>query len=147
VNDDAVQVVALAGNFRSDFEQDTTITLITRFKNGAMGKVCCSCDVVSPYEFNISLYGDQGTLVNNRLWSRAQFPDQSDWITIPAQAPDSGDVTHHPFPSEVSHFVDCILEGKRTIVDLHDAIKTFEIIEAADRSAAAGGMPVKIPFA
>jgi predicted dehydrogenase len=146
VNDDAAQVIALSGNFRSDFEQDTTITFITRFKGGAMGKVCCSCDVVSPYVFNMALYGDKGTLLNNRLWSREQFPDQSDWITIPAQAPDSGDVKHHPFASEIDHFVDCIREGKPTIVDLDDAVKTFEIIEAADRSAAAGGMPVKIPL-
>jgi predicted dehydrogenase len=147
VNDEAVHVAAFSGKLRPDFEQDTTITLIAKFKGGATGKICCSGDVVSPYAFNVSLYGSKGTLMNNRLWSREQFPDQSDWITIPAQAPDSGDVAHHPFASEIDHFVDCILNGKSTIVDLDDAIKTFEIIEAADRSAAAGGTPVGIPFA
>jgi hypothetical protein len=32
------------------------------------------------------------------------------------------------------------------IVDLNDAIKTFEIIEAADRSAQNGGKPVTLPL-
>ncbi len=42
--------------------------------------------------------------------------------------------------------VDCILGPRKTIVDLDDAIKAFEIIEAADRSAASGGQPVKLPL-
>ena len=42
--------------------------------------------------------------------------------------------------------MDCILGRKRTIVDLDDAIKTFEIIEAADRSANSGGSPVRLPL-
>jgi predicted dehydrogenase len=50
------------------------------------------------------------------------------------------------FPAEVDHFVECILSKKKTIVDLDDAIKTFEIIEAADRSASAGGKPVSLPL-
>jgi hypothetical protein len=43
----------------------------------------------------------------------------------------------------VAHFVDCILTMKKTIVDLDDAIKTFAIIESANRSASAGGTAVK----
>jgi predicted dehydrogenase len=46
----------------------------------------------------------------------------------------------------VDHFVDCIRERKKTMVDLDDAIQTFEIIEAADRSAQSGGKPVKLPL-
>lgn len=146
MRDDAVQVVALSGKYRLDFEQDTTITLVTKFRKGGIGKVCCSCDVRCPYVFNIALYGDEGTILNNRLWSAKKFPDQDDWISIPTQAPDSGDVAHHPFSSEIDHFVDCIIRHKRTLVDLDDAIRTFEIIEAADRSSAAGGAPITLPL-
>jgi predicted dehydrogenase len=146
MRDDAIQVVAFSGKYRADFEQDTTITLITKFQNGGMGKVCCSCDVRCPYVFNIALYGDKGTILNNRLWSTKKFPEQDDWITIPTRAPDSGDVQHHPFSSEIDHFIDCIIRHKRTIVDLDDAVRTFEIIEAADRSAAAGGSPISLPL-
>lgn len=143
---EAVEVVALSGRYRDDFEQDTTITFIARFANGSMGKVCCSYDVMCPYIYNLKLYGDKGTLINDSFWSKDAFPGQQDWIHLPVQTPDSGDVSHHPFPEEVNHFVDCILNNTPCIVDLDDAIKTFEIIEAADRSARSGGMPVKLPL-
>ena len=143
---EAVEVVALSGRYRADFEQDTTITLVVKFADGSMGKVCCSYDVICPYIYNLKLYGDKGTLINDRLWAKQALPGQNDWITLPVQTPDSGDVSHHPFPEEVNHFVSTILDGERCIVDLDDAIKTFEIIEAADRSAQNGGMPVRLPL-
>jgi predicted dehydrogenase len=90
VTDEAVEVVALSSKYRPDFEQDTTITFVAKFKSGAMGKVCCFYNVACPYIFNLA--------------------------------------------------------KKKTIVDLDDAIKTFEIIEAADRSASSGGSAVKLPL-
>jgi predicted dehydrogenase len=146
MDDEAVEVVALSGRYRSDFEQDTTITFVAKFKSGSMGKVTCSYDVSCPYIYNIEVFGSRGTVINNRVWAKGSFPGQEGWITIPTTGPDSGDVSHHPFPSEVDHFVDCIRERKKTMVDLDDAIKTFEIIEAADRSAQSGGKPVKLPL-
>ncbi len=146
VNDEAKEVVALSSRFRPDFEQDTTITFVVKFASGSMGKVCCSYDVANPYIYNVEIFGSKGTVINNRVWSRTSFPGQEGWITIPTTTPDSGDVTHHPFPNEVDHFVECILQKKRPIVDLDDAIKTFELIEAADRSACAGGQAVKLPL-
>jgi len=143
---DAVEVVALSGRYRDDFEQDTTITFVTKFSNGAMGKVCCSYDVICPYIYNLKLYCDKGTLINNQLWAKQAIPGQNNWITLPVQTPDSGDVSHHPFPSEVDHFIDSILNDTPCIVDLDDAIKTFEIIEAADRSAKNNGIPVRLPL-
>ena len=143
---EAMEVVALSGRYRNDFEQDTTITFITKFANGSMGKVCCSYDVICPYIYNLKLYGDKGTIINDRMWSKNAFPGQNDWIHLPVQTPDSGDVSHHPFPEEVNHFVDTILNDTPCIVDIDDAMKTFEIIEAADRSANNGGKPVKLPL-
>ncbi|MGI5172793.1 Gfo/Idh/MocA family oxidoreductase [Treponema sp. OMZ 840] len=143
---ECTEVVALSGNYRDDFEQDTTITFVCKFANGAMGKVCCSYDNISPYIYNLKLFGKNGSLVNDKLWAKKSFPGQSDWIHLPVQTPDSGDVKHHPFPQEVNHFVDCILNNTKCIVDLDDAMKTFEIIEAADRSAAQGGIPIKLPL-
>ena len=145
-DDEAVEVVALSSRFRPDFEQDTTITFIAKFKSGAMGKVCCSYDVANPYIYGIEVFGSKGTVINNRMWAKESFPGQEGWITIPTTPPDSADVSHHPFPSEVDHFVECIQAGRRTIVDLDDAIKTFEIIEAADRSAGSSGTPVRLPL-
>jgi len=146
MQEDAVEVTSLSGRFRDDFEQDTTIVFITKFKSGAIGKVCCSYDVVCPYIFNVMLYGPNGTLINERLWSKTIFPEQKDWIDVQTITPNSGDVSHHPFPDEVNHFVDCILNGKETIISIDDAMKTFEIIEAADRSAAKHGASVRLPL-
>ena len=146
MQEDVTEVVALSGRYRPDFEQDTTITFVAKFRNGAMGKVCCSYDVVCPYIYNLELFGDKGTLRNDKLWSKTSFPGQKDWITIPTTTPDSGDVSHHPFPDEVNHFVDCILNNKPCIIDIDDAMKTFEVIEAADRSAQSGGKPIHLPL-
>lgn len=146
IGGEATEVVALSMSHRPDFEQDTTITFVAKFTNGAMGKVCCSYDVACPYIYNLEIFGDRGTVRNDKLWSSSSFPGQDDWITIPTTNPDSGDVSHHPFPGEVNHFVDCILGNKKPIVGLDDAIKTFEIIEAADRSAQQGGTVVKLPL-
>lgn len=140
------EVVALSSRFRDDFEQDTTIVFVVKYENGAMAKVCGSYDNVSPYIYNIKLFGRNGTLVNDRLWSSKTFPGQEDWITIPTTTPDSGDVVTHPFPQEVDHFVDTILNNVPCIIDIDEAMKTFEIIEAADRSAASGGMPISLPL-
>lgn len=52
---------------------------------------------------------------------------------------------HHPFPEEINHFVDSILRDRETIVNLNDAVKTEEIVLAADISAAEGH-PVKLPL-
>ena len=143
---EAVEVTALSGRYRDDFEQDTTVTLITKFEDGTMGKVCCSYDVVCPYIYNVKLFGEKGTLINDKVWSKNTFPGQEDWMTIPTTTPDSGDVSHHPFPDEVNHFVDTILNDTPCIVDIDDAMKTFEIIEAADRSAMNHGRSVKLPL-
>lgn len=146
MKEEAVEVIALSGRYRDDFEQDTTITFVAKFASGTMGKVCCSYDVICPYIYNLKLYCDKGTLINDRLWAKEACVGQHDWIHLPVQTPDSGDVSHHPFPDEVNHFVDHILNDTPCIVDLDDAMKTFEIIEAADRSARNGGSPVQLPI-
>ena len=143
---EATEVVALSGRYRDDFDQDTTITSVAKFADGSMGKVCCSYDVICPYIYNLKLYGNKGTLINDKIWAEGTFPGQEEWIHLPVETPDSGDVSHHPFPDEVNHFVDTILNDTPCIVDLDDAIKTFEIIEAADRSAKGGGIPIKLPL-
>jgi len=64
-------------------------------------------------------------------------------MKIPCILPDSGDVSHHPFQGEVSHFLDCIIDDKRPIPDLDDAAITQATCFAADRSAETG-QPVAI---
>lgn len=140
------KVIALSGKYRDDFEQDTTIVFLVEYDDGSIAKVCGSYDNVSPYIYNMKLFGEKGTIINNKLWSSSTFPGQEDWMKIPTVTPDSGDVVTHPFPQLVNHFVDTILNNTKCIIDIDEAMKTFEIIEAADRSAAADGIPINLPF-
>ena len=71
---------------------------------------------------------------------------QNDWISIPSVIPDSGEVSHHPFQSEIDHFVDCILNNKESLASVEDAVKTHEIGFALDELADQGGKVKKLPL-
>jgi predicted dehydrogenase len=67
-------------------------------------------------------------------------------IRIHSEMPGSADVSHHPFQGEIDELVDCVLEGRETHLNVFDAQKTMEVCLAADRSAARGGRPVRLPL-
>lgn len=120
-----------------------SLTLV-KFADGAIGKVACSIECVQPYIFNVSLFGDQGTVRNNQLFSK-HFAGQKGWATFPTILPDSGDVTHHPFKEEVRHFVDCILNNRESHANLEDAAVTHEICFASQISSREN-RPVALPL-
>jgi len=131
-----------APNFQ--YEYDPTSVMILKFADGAIGKAASSIECVMPYVFNVNLLGDKGTIRNNQIYSH-KMPGQTHFATIPTILPDSGDVTHHPFQAEIDHIVACIQNDEESHVNLEDAVKTHEIIFAADRSAAEG-KPVRLPL-
>jgi predicted dehydrogenase len=59
--------------------------------------------------------------------------------------PDSPDVAHHPFPQEIGHFVNGIVTGSAIEVDIDDAMRTHDLIFAAEQSAREG-RPVRLPL-
>jgi predicted dehydrogenase len=147
VQDDAVEVTAYSSRSRKNrlgFEYDPNIVTIVKFAGGVVGKVACSIESQMPYLFNVELFGDKGSIRNNRLYTTT-WPGQSDWAEIPTILPDSAEVTHHPFAAEVDHFVDCIVRDRESHCNVADAVKTHEICLAADRSASRG-KPVKLPL-
>jgi predicted dehydrogenase len=95
--------------------------------------------------FNINLVGTHGTIKNNQIWSKTQFPGQTTWVTVPTILPDSGDVSHHPFTGEASHLIDCIEKGVESHTNIADAFKSHELCYAADLSGLEG-RPVKLPL-
>ena len=98
MQDEVVSVYAQSSKMRTDLEFDGTISIILKFKNGAVGKVGSSYDFISPYVFNLHLCGTKGTLWNEKLWSPGQITEQRDYMELPVLTPNSGDVKHHPFP-------------------------------------------------
>ena len=124
-------------------EYPGTISINMKFKDGKIGRSTTTFDAKMPYRFNIGIYGTEGTLRNNEIFAPKLFPGQNDFMKIPTILPDSGDVSHHPFQGEVSHFLDCIIDNCRPFPDLDDAAMTQAVCFAADRSAESGS-PVPI---
>jgi predicted dehydrogenase len=143
-NDEVAEVSAFANNARGLFEYDCNAVAILKFRGGTIGKCAALFDCQMPYAFNIDLLGTEGTLRENRIWSKKLFPGQTDWATVPTIMPDSGDVEHHPFDGQVNHLVDCIVEDRESHCNIADAYHTHEVCLAIDRSIAEGGRPVKL---
>jgi len=130
----------------SDYEYAPTSTTILKFADGRIGKVTSCIECIQPYTFPINLVGTEGTIRNNRVYSKRKYPGQTSWAEIPTILPDSGDVSHHPFFQEVSHLVECIETNTESHANVADAFKTHEICFAADRSGQEG-RPITLPLA
>jgi predicted dehydrogenase len=116
-----------------------------KFANGAVGKLSAIMDGDTPYIFNCRLFGTEGTIQNNRVYSSRHYPGATDYWAFPTVRPDSGDVTHHPFAQEIAHFVECIENDVESHASIYDSYKTMAVCFAIDESATNGGQPVRVP--
>ena len=145
MQEDVESVYAQSMRIRDDFEFPGTSIVLLRFRSGKIAKIGSSYDFISPYVFNLRLCGTKGTLWNDKLWSPQELSGQLDYVTLPVTLPNSANVSHHPFPQQASHLLDCIERGVETNCPMSDALKTQEVIAAADRSAQTG-QPVSLPL-
>jgi predicted dehydrogenase len=118
---------------------------LVKFSNGVLGKVSANFECIQPYALPIEIFGDKGTVKDNKVWSH-KYPGQKDWIELPTICPDNADVSHHPFQGEIDHFVDCVRHDQESHCNLDDAAKTHEIVFGAFKSYRTG-QPVKLPLA
>jgi len=145
VGDEVVELSAMSNNTKERYEYDANVVAILKFKSGVIAKTSTLFDMEIPYAFNIDLAGTEGTLRENRVWSKKLFPGQTSWATVPTIMPDSADVHHHPFDAEINHLVDCIREDRESHCNLADAYHTHEVCMAIDRSLATE-RPVTLPL-
>lgn len=129
---------------KGEGEHANTLAVV-RFANGAMGKVSACTSQWMPYNFNIDVFGTEGVVRGNRLYT-SKLPGLTGFAELATVLPDSGDVVHHPFGPEIGHFLDCILTGKESHVNLEDAVNTHEACFAADLSSDRGGATVELPI-
>ena len=127
-----------------DYEYDPVSVACVRFENGAIGKLATLLDGETPYIFNVRLFGSEGTIQNNEVFSRKHYPGATDYWKYPTVKPDSGDVAHHPFVPEIAHFMECIENDVESHASIHDSWKSMAVCFAIDESAAQGGMPVRV---
>jgi predicted dehydrogenase len=172
---EAAEVSAYHTRFTRGYQWPTSIAVNVKLcepgRRGearVIGHVTSSTDFQMPYTFGVELMGDRATVRDDLLlWSEAPLdraalqaacpipgvtlrddhtPTGAAAIRIEAEMPGSADVTHHPFQGEIDELVECVLAGRETHLNVFDAQRTMEICLAADRSAAHGGRPVKLPL-
>ncbi|SHE35133.1 Predicted dehydrogenase [Mariniphaga anaerophila] len=119
------------------YEYPTSSVSIVKFKNGSVGKVASVIDCLQPYYFHFHLVGSEGTLLDNKFYStKINGLDKGKWSTLSMKMLDSGDVSDHPYQVQFEEFFKSIEAGKEMpLTGLNDAIKTHELIFAADKSA------------
>jgi predicted dehydrogenase len=142
-------VTSMSTRSRSDvfapYEYDTSSVTLLKFKNGAVGKCAAIVDCLQPYYFHTHLVGSQGSLLDDKFHSQRLKTDKGRWSQLAVQLADSGDVNDHPYQSQFQAFFDAIEAGRdMPLTSFREALRTFEVIFAADQSAAQGGVPVQL---
>lgn len=126
------------------FEFDPVVVASLKFENGAVGKLSALLDGDTPYRFNCRLFGTNGSIQNNEVYSSQKYPGATEYWTFPTITPNSGDVSHHPFRGEIEHFMQCIETNVESHASIYDSYKSMAICYAIDASVAQGGVPVKV---
>ena len=127
------------------YEYPSTSVTLLKFWDGSIGKVASCIDCLQPYYFHTHLVGSKGSLLDNKIYStELPGPDKNKWSELPMKLCDSGDVSDHPYQSQLEAFFLALDAGvEMPLTSLADAAKTHELIFAAARSAELGE-PVKL---
>ena len=126
------------------YEYPTTSVTIMKFADGRIGKTASVLDCFQPYYFHTHLVGSKGSLLDNKIHSEDLSLDKTKWSELSMKMVDSGDVADHPYQTQFESYFAALKEGKAMEgTSLEEAIKSHEVIFAADLSADKGE-PVKI---
>jgi predicted dehydrogenase len=143
MGDDVTEVTSYDTSSRSkvfeDYEYTTSSVTILKFKSGRIGKCAAVVDCLQPYYFHTHLCGSEGSLLDNKFHSMKLATNKAAWSTLSMKMLDSGDVADHPYHTQFIQFFKSLEKGvEMPLTSLKDALKTHEIMFAADRSAATG---------
>ena len=155
VNDEIVEVCAFVDNSTCpECETEAQTLALFKFKNGQIGKVAAICpNVITPFTFNVEVFGTKGTFKNNKLILDS-FPDfrsqkQSEaYASYPEWMPDNTPGITEPWDVEVMEFVRWVLNDheKTELCTAEDAVKVAEACWAAVISNAEKRI-VRLPLA
>jgi predicted dehydrogenase len=127
------------------YEYDTSSVTLLHFKNGAVGKCAAIVDCLQPYYFHTHLVGSQGSLLDDKFHSQKLKTERGQWSKLAMKLADSGDVHDHPYQTQFQSFFDSLDAGvDMPLTSFAESLKSFEVIFAADKSAAEGGRPVHL---
>ena len=133
------------------FEVPPVWNIMIQFASGATGIVQGNIDNGNRYDAYHNIYGTKGGFVFDsqtehplkiKYWSE-EFTDgkwvypfnpeltEEKFLWRDTKSPDSGDVIHHQTRECIGHFVDCIIEGKKSPLSFANARFAGEIAFAA----------------
>ena len=120
----------------AQYEYPTTSVSILRFDDGRIGKVASVIDCLQPYYFHTHLVGSEGSLLDDKFHSTKLGTDKTSWSNLSMKMLDSGDVSDHPYQTQFEAFFAALEEDREMeLTSLDDAMRSFEVIFAADLSA------------
>ncbi len=143
IGSDIVEVSGAATQVGNYYEYPPVETAQVRFANGALGVFTCALVGCNPYTANLSILGENGTIVNDKFFLR-RFAGQEDFFSLDTGVKKSGDVYGHPFPAMVEHFINCIQEDRESPHNLASAINAHRACLAISRSAAENGRKITL---
>lgn len=121
------------------YEYKTSSVTLVKFKSGKIGKCAAIVDCLQPYYFHTHLCGSEGSLLDNKFHSMKLHTNKHQWSSLAMKMLDSGDVSDHPYQTQFQAFFNALDGGKdMPHTSLKDAMKTHEVLFAADKSAATG---------
>ena len=120
----------------AQYEYPTTSVSIIRFEDGRVGKVASVIDCLQPYYFHTYLVGSEGSLLDDKFHSSKLGTDKAAWSKLSMKMLDSGDVSDHPYQTQFEAFFAALEDDREMeLTSLDDAMRSFEVIFAADLSA------------
>jgi predicted dehydrogenase len=149
MGDEVETVTSISTKSKSDifapYEYDTSSVTLVHFKGGKIGKCAAIVDCLQPYYFHVHLVGSQGSLLDDKFHSMKLHTNKHAWSKLAMKMLDSGDVSDHPYQSQFEAFFQALDKGQdMPLTSFKDSLRSFEVLFAADKSAAEGGRPVKL---
>jgi len=111
------------------------ILMSLKFCSGAIGKVLVSVGCRRPYSLGLSLYGNKGTLVDEKLFL-AKVPNLQDFMPVPVGS--HGHDLGYIFEEQLAHLVECMDAGRQPMADAVEGAKTVATCLAAIESIETG---------
>ncbi len=120
----------------ASYEYPSTSVTLLRYPDGRVGKVASVVDCLQPYYLHVHLVGSEGSLLDDKFHSNLiDGLRRTEWSKLSYPCVDSGDVLDHPYQQEFDTFFGALAEGREMpMTGLADAVRTHEVIFAADRS-------------
>lgn len=120
----------------ASYEYPSTTVTILKYRDGKVGKVASVVDCFQPYYFHTHLVGSEGSLLDDKFHSNLiDGLNRNQWSQLSYKPLDTGDVNDHPYQQEFDRFFESLAQGtKMPLTGLTDAVRTHEVIFAADRS-------------